>query len=76
MVHYRVIDMRCDAEAEQWVDARTPIVAASLALGENVVKANRNLGAPACRVYLQDIGGSTNVVRFYRARLGLSQTQY
>lgn len=76
MLNYRVIDLRSGAEAEEQIDARSPILAATLVLGENVVKGNRNLGVPVCRVYWQDSGGSTNMVRLYRARLGLGQAAW
>ena len=73
MVQYRVIDLRSGGEAEQVIDARSPILAATLVLGENVIRGNRNLGAPVCRVYWQEDSGPTNMVRLYRGRLGLAQ---
>lgn len=76
MARFRVVDLRSGSEAEEHVDASSPILAATLVLGEDVVKGNRNLGAPVCRVYWQDSGGSTTMVRLYRARLGLGQATW
>ena len=71
MVQYRVVDMRPDGEGELLIDTSAPMLAATKALGEKVIPGNRNLGTPVCRVYWQDSGGSTNMIRFYRARSGL-----
>ena len=76
MPRFRVVDLRSDLEKEEHIDAGSPIVAATLVLGENVVKGNRNLGPPVCRVYWQDGGGATNMMRLYRARLGLSDAAW
>ena len=68
MVQYRVVDMRSEGEGEPLIDASAPMSAAIKALGEKVIRGNRNLGNPVCRVYWQDSGGSTVMIRFYRAR--------
>lgn len=73
MVQYRVVDMRSEGEGELWIDASAPMLAATKALGEKVIRGNRNLGTPVCRVYWQESTGTTNMMRFYRGRSGLAE---
>jgi hypothetical protein len=65
--HFRVVDLRPEeAEAERFVEARTPEEAATSALGELCVRGTRkNRADLVCKVYWP-VDGGTNMVRFYR----------